>query len=169
MSAFAPLRELQRSAATLPTKNTIKKPLIWTYTLCQPGSTLSPPISASASRSPPFSPTLVVAVVFSVAASLVEPRALCLSSVRGGSWQRRRCTSHSLSLIPSSAPTDTQTLGTVRSSSLSQPKKRDARTQGGGEKGADDRNNKEPSRAVSTEEARNCTTGRVQIFPSSRA
>lgn len=74
-----------------------KKTLHCAYTLYKPGSPLSffadvflflPVTSLLA--------TLVVAVVFSVAASLVEPRALCLSSARGGSWQRRLCTSHSL-------------------------------------------------------------------------
>lgn len=97
---FVPLQEPQHSAFDIvvktqgakKTKQQNPKTLICTPARFHPFSSdlsLFLPVTS-------LLPTLVVAVVFSVAASLVEPRALCLSSLRGGSWQRRLCTSHSL-------------------------------------------------------------------------
>lgn len=85
-------------------KNKIKKP----SSVHQPGSTLSPPIYPSSSRSPPFSPSLLLwwSLVLSVYRRWGE------GAGKGDSAPL------TLSLIPSSVPTDTQTLSTVRSSSL---------------------------------------------------
>lgn len=158
-------KKLRRSAfdVMMKKKHAAKtKTLICTCSLCQPGSTLSSPIHSSSSLSPPFSPRwpwLCSSVL------LHHWRSLVLSVYRRRGEGAGKRDSAPLTLPHSVyAPTDTQTLSTVRSSSLQQPKKG---TRAHRARRQTIETIKKPSQAVSTEEAWNCTTGSVDFFFSS--
>lgn len=161
-------KKLQHSAfdVMIKKKHAAKtKTLICTCSLCQPGSTLSSPIHPSSSLSPPFSPRwpwLCSSVLLHHWLSLV----LSVYRRRGEGAGKRDSAPLTLPLSVY-APTDTQTLSTVRSSSLQQPKKG---TRAHRARRQTIETIKKPSQAVSTEEAWNCTTGSVDFFsPPSRA